>query len=127
MVDIQAPAKESNASNPQATMLEQFALATLTKVIQSGGDVDAKDKVLLEMLAWCKDQGSLVVLKSGAILSSDPTSRVVQNCKSLMLSKGIHPGQVYATMPSFVSLMLASGEEKRNPKKTKGRASSDVQ
>ena len=80
----------------RAALLEQYALATKTKVLTSPSDLDTKDKILDEMLGWCKDQGNIVVLKSATIFSSDPTSRTVQNCKSFMISKGIHPGQVFA-------------------------------
>ena len=79
-------------------------------------DLDAKDKVMEEMFSWCQEQRNIVVLKSAIILSSDPTSRAVQNCKSLLLSKGIHPGQVYAATNAFISLLLASGEEEEDPK-----------
>lgn len=104
----------------QAVFLEQYADATLTKVLSSQNDIDTRDKIMDEMLAWCKDQGNIVVLKSAAILSSDPTSRTVQNCKSLMLSKGIHPAQVFAATQSLVSLLLASGQEEERTKKQKG-------
>ncbi|MCD6039241.1 MAG: epsE 2 [Gammaproteobacteria bacterium] len=102
--------------------LEQFAMATRTKVLGSQADLDTKDKVMDEMLTWCKEQGSIVVLRSATILSSNPTSRTVQNCKSLMLSKGIHPGQVYAATQAFIGLILASGHEEAAVKKQKVEA-----
>ncbi len=111
---------DQTISKEQMALLEQYTAATLTKIIGSQNDLDAKDKVLEEMLAWCKEQGNIVVLKSATILSSDPTSRTVQNCKSLMLSKGIHPGLVFAAVPSFVSLMLASGGHEEEVLKQKG-------
>lgn len=106
--------------NRTAALLEQYAAATKTKVISSPSDLDTKDKVMDEMLQWCKEQANIVVLKSGVILSSSPTSRTVQNCKSLLLSKGIHPGQVYAAKPSLLSLLLASSEEEDSAKRLKG-------
>lgn len=102
--------------------LEQFAAATRTKVLASQADLDTKDKVMDEMLLWCKEQGNIVVLKSATILSSDPASRTVQNCKSLMLSKGVHPGQVYAATQAFIGLVLASGHEDSTIKKPKVEA-----
>lgn len=122
MVDVRSPEKEA-ASKEEMALLEQYAAATYTKVISSQSDLDTKDKVMEEMLAWCKEQGNIVVLKSSIILSSDPTSRTVQNCKSLMLSKGIHPGQVFAATKSFISLLLASGAEEDESKKAKGETS----
>lgn len=110
-----------NAANQeQMALLEQYAQATSTKILTSQSDLDTKDKVMEEMLAWCREQGNIVVLKSAIILSSDPTSRSVQNCKSLMLSKGVHPGQVYPAAKSFISLLLASGVEEDQSKKQKG-------
>lgn len=104
-------------------LLEQYAAATKTRVISTPNDLDTKDKVMDEMLAWCKEQNNIVVLKSATILSSEPTSRTVQNCKSLLLTKGIHPGQVYAATPALLSLLLASGEESDFGKKQKGETS----
>lgn len=104
----------------QYALLEQFAAATSTKIINSQNDLDTKDKVMDEMLNWCKEQKNIVVLKSATILSCDPTSRAVQNCKSLLLSKGVHPGQVYAATKSFIGLLLASGQDQEYAKKHKG-------
>ena len=110
MAEIMASAGEAG-NREQMALLEQYAVATQTRVVTSQNDIDTKDRVMDELLAWCKDQNNIVVLKSASILSSDPTSRTVQNCKSLMLSKGIHPGQVFAATHSFIRLMLASGQE----------------
>jgi type II secretory ATPase GspE/PulE/Tfp pilus assembly ATPase PilB-like protein len=107
----------------QEQMLEQYANATKTKLLTSSSDLDAKDKVMEELLSWCKEQGNIVILKSATILSSDPTSRTVQNCKSLLLGKGIHPGQVYAAVPTLIGLLLASGQEEEETKKQKGETS----
>jgi type II secretory ATPase GspE/PulE/Tfp pilus assembly ATPase PilB-like protein len=117
------PTQEASAiesSKEQMAALEQYAKATSTKVISSQNDLDAKDRVMDEMLSWCKEQGTIVVLKSASILAADPTSRTVQNCKSLMLSKGVHPGQVFAATRSLIGLLLASGQDEENAKKHKG-------
>lgn len=118
MADITVTPRHDEKS--QAALLEQYAAATKTKVITSPSDLDSKDKVMEEMLVWCKEQANIVVLKSATILSSEPTSRTVQNCKSLLLSKGIHPGQVYAATSPLLSLLLASGAEEDTAKKHKG-------
>ncbi len=104
-------------------LLEQYATATNTKVLSSQNDLDNKDRIMDEMLNWCAEQKNIAVLKSGVILSSEPSSRTVQNCKSLLLSKGIHPGQVYAANQALVSIMLAAGAEDESVKKQKGEAS----
>lgn len=118
MAEVTVPPREDQKN--QAALLEQYATATKTKVISSPADLDSKDKVMDEMLIWCKEQANIVVLKSATILSSEPTSRTVQNCKSLLLSKGIHPGQVYAANSALLSLLLASGEEEDLAKRHKG-------
>lgn len=118
MAEVTVPPKDEQKS--QNTLREQYAAATKTKVISSPADVDAKDKVMEDMLAWCKEQGNIVVLRSATILASDPTSRTVQNCKSLLLSKGIHPGQVYAATEALLGLLYASSEEEGSVKKHKG-------
>src|SRR5690348_8996807 len=118
MAEVTIPPKEERKD--QSALLEQYAAATKTKVISSPSDLDSKDKVMDEMLSWCKEQANIVVLKSATILSAEPTSRTVQNCKSLLLSKGIHPGQVYAATPALLSLLLASGEEEDSAKRHKG-------
>lgn len=117
MAEVMLP---SEGQRDQSAILEQYASATKTKVIMSPADLDSKDKVMDEMLTWCKEQANIVVLKSATILSSDPTSRTVQNCKSLLLSKGIHPGQVFAATGQLLSLLLASGEEEDIVKRHKG-------
>ena len=123
MAEMNSTPKDPSAKD-QLALLEQFAAATFTKVLNSQNDLDTRDKVMEEMLNWCKEQGNIVVLRSATILSSDPTSRTVQNCKSLLLSKGIHPGQVYAATKSFIGLLLASGQEEDFAKRHKGETSS---
>ncbi|HEX4044551.1 MAG TPA: ATPase, T2SS/T4P/T4SS family [Gammaproteobacteria bacterium] len=116
MANNHAPSEEKSPQD----FLEQYAAATKTKVVSSPADLDTKDRVMQEMLSWCKEQTNIVVLKSGAILSSTPTSRTVQNCKSLLLSKGIHPGQVYAATPQLLNLLLASSELDDHLRQRKG-------
>ena len=116
----EATLQPDEGTKEQMALLEQYAAATKTKVVLSNSDIDSKDKVMDEMLAWCRDQKNIVVMRSGSILSSEPTSRTVQNCKSVMISKGIHPGQVYAATNALVGLILASGEDEEVTKKHKG-------
>jgi type II secretory ATPase GspE/PulE/Tfp pilus assembly ATPase PilB-like protein len=125
MAEINNPEQNESESNEQTAQLEQFASATSTKVLNSQNDLDTKDKIMDEMLAWCKDQQNIVVLKSATILSSEPSSRTVQNCKSLLLSKGIHPGQIFASTKSLISVLLASGQEDEISRKLKGESSAN--
>lgn len=121
MVEVMLPPKDEQQVQHSLHLLrEQYATATKTKIVTSPADIDSKDKIMDEMFSWCKEQVNIVVLKSATILAADPTSRTVQNCKSLLLSKGIHPGQVYAATEALLSLLLASGEEEGDLKKHKG-------
>ena len=115
---------QNNEEEAETTAaLEQYAKATNTKVLNSQNDLDTKDKVMDEMLNWCKEQGNIAILKSASILSSDPSSRAVQNCKSFMLSRGINPGQIFPCTQSLIKLLLASGEEDEAQRKQKGETS----
>jgi type II secretory ATPase GspE/PulE/Tfp pilus assembly ATPase PilB-like protein len=123
MADNGLSDQQREDSQEQLALLEQYGAATNTKVLNSQNDLDTKDRMMDEMLGWCKEHGTVAILKSGSILSSDPSSRVLQNCKSLLLSKGIHPGQVFPTAQSLVTLMLATGHEDEEIKKQKGETS----
>lgn len=115
-----ADVTSSSLRDEQEGILEQYASATKTKVLTRPSDLDTKDRVMEDMLPWCKEQGNIVVLKSATILSSEPTSRAVQNCKSVLLTRGIHPGQVYAATKGLLTLLLASGKEQDIDKNHKG-------
>lgn len=112
--------KPEEGTIEQMALLDQYAAATRTKVVMSPSDIDPKDRIMDELLAWCKEQKNIVVLRSAAILSSEPTSRAVQNCKSLMLSKGIHPGQVYAATSALINLMIDSASNETGSRNQKG-------
>ncbi len=118
----EATLRPDEGKKEQMAMLEQYASATKTKVVMSPSDIDPKDRMMEELLGWCKEQKNIIVLRSGVILSSDPTSRAVQNCKSMMLSKGIHPGQVFAATNALIGLVLASAQENEGLKKNKGES-----
>ncbi len=123
MAEVSTPSGEGKRD--LYNLLEQYASATKTKVITSPKDIDTKDRVMDEMFAWCYEQGNIVVLKSATILSSEPTSRTVQNCKSLLLSKGVHPGQVFAATRALINLLLASSANAEIAKKQVGETTTN--
>lgn len=94
--------------------LKRFAEATNTPLFASQADLDPKDRAMVEMHDWCQQQGNIVVLRSGNILTSKPDSRTVQNCKVVMLNKGIKIGSVLAATPSLVNLLLANVDDPEN-------------
>jgi len=93
--------------------LEQYASALKSKVLTTLADLGDNDKALPEMLEWCQTQGQIIVLKDSTILSSKPTSRLVQNCKTVMRHKGIQPGKVSPAVSSLISMVMANAERDR--------------
>lgn len=81
------------------------------KVLSKQSELDPKDRIMIEMHAWCERQGDLVALNSGLVLASDPSSRSVQNCKILMRNKALHFTQVVPASQELIELLLANKEE----------------
>lgn len=92
----------------EQALLDRYAKATRTQVISSSRQLHAKDRVLPLMYAWCKQREDIVVLTSGVILTANPTSRDIQNCKTILISHGIPPGRVYAATMNLISILLES-------------------
>ncbi len=88
--------------------LERYAKAANTKVLQSQSDLDPSDRPMDEMAAWCHQREEIVVLRSGVILTSDPTSRDVQNCKIVMINRGLKPGKVMPALPSLINILMVN-------------------
>lgn len=97
--------------NFEQERLEKYALAANQKILTSQSDLDPKDRAMPEMLTWCRQQQGIVVLHNGLILTNDPASRKVQNCKAIMMSEGIRPGQVIAANSSLITMLLENAEE----------------
>ena len=95
-------------SQTELARLTHYAHITGTNVLTSTSDLDLKDTVLADLYAWCKAQGSIAILNSGLILSSDPTSRDIQNAKAALLNKGLRPLQVFAATQNLINLLLAN-------------------
>jgi len=93
--------------------LEQYAAIAQRKVLTSQADLSPKDQAMQEMLSWCREHKNIVVLQSCTILTSDPTSRIVQNCKIVMHNKGLVPGLVFPATSALVKILQENGEERR--------------
>jgi len=78
------------------------------QVFSSQSDLDPKDRPLIDFAQWCQQRGTLVVLRSGMILTTDPSSRDVQNCKTMMINRGIRPGRVVTATESLITMLLAN-------------------
>lgn len=88
--------------------LEKYASLMNHKLLTSQADLNPHDRPMGEMHAWCEKQGDIVVLTSGLILASDPSSRSVQNCKIVMTGKGLRPGRVLPATPELITLLLGN-------------------
>jgi len=87
------------------------AIANQHKVFTTQADLDAQDSPMPEMLDWCEKQGDIIVLKSGLLLSSNPASRSVQNCKIVMIGKGLPFKKIIPASSTLIRLLLASAKE----------------
>lgn len=92
----------------ESKKLEKYGQAAQRTVISSQSDLDPKIRPMLEMHAWCSKQQDIVVLNNGDILTSQPSSRSVQNCKVVMLNKGITPANVLPAKQEVIALLLAN-------------------
>lgn len=94
-------------------LLEQYATLTQRKVLSSQADLSLKDHAMPEMLAWCREHKNIAVLQSCTILTCEPASRLVQNCKIVMHNKGLVPGMVFPATSTLISILLENAEERR--------------
>lgn len=92
-------------------LLEQYASVTNSKILERQSDLNPKDHAMPEMLAWCREQKTIVVLQSGNILSSNPSSRLIPNCKIVMFNQGLVPGDVHPTTSTLIHMLLENAEE----------------
>lgn len=99
------------AQPTEQQLLEQYAAIVQRKILSSQADLNIKDRAMPEMLSWCRQHPSIVVLQSGSILSSEPASRLVQNCKIVMHNKGLVPGMVFPATSSLIRILLENAEE----------------
>lgn len=103
--------KEPSEQNNEFALLEKYAKASGQKVLSSQSDLDVKVKAAVEMLSWCKERSDIVVLNNGVILSSDPGSREIQNCKIVMMHQGLRPGKVVPATSSLIKIFIENAEE----------------
>lgn len=83
------------------------------KIYASQADLDPKDHALLEMRDWCEKQGDIVVLHSGLILTSDLTSRGVQNCRIMLANKGLRAGRVVLATQELITMLLSNIDDEK--------------
>ena len=104
---------DSNTILQAADHLHRYTEITKNKLISSTEDLEPSASLAPEMLKWCKKQpsGTIAVLDDGSILTSVPGSRVVQNCKAVMLREGLTPGRVLGATSEFIQIFLVNSRE----------------
>lgn len=89
-----------------AIVEDQSAVA---KPLISQAELESTDSIMQEMHDWCQRQQDIVVLnRDNLILASAPHSRSVQNCKVVMLNKGLQPGPVISASQHLIKTLLAT-------------------
>lgn len=103
---------EAITSQQEIEHLHKYAEIIKHKLISSKKDLEPIVKVAPEMFKWCKEQssGTVLVLDNGIILTSVPGSRVVQNCKAIMLREGLRPERVLGATSEFIEVFLKEYE-----------------
>lgn len=91
--------------------LKDYANFVQTKVLQHQSDLSASDRAHPQMLAWCREQKHCVVLENLNILTSQPSSRLVQNCKTVMRRLGLQPAAVLPAVDDLIDILLENAEE----------------
>lgn len=84
------------------------------KIYSTPADLAPEDKPMPEMLEWCERQSDIVVMKSGLVLTSDLSSRSIQNCRIVMAGKGLRLKKVALASISLINLLLAGAKEEEN-------------
>lgn len=72
------------------------------------GQLDPKDKPIPDIAEWCIQRGNIVAMKSGLILTGDPSSRNVRNIKTMMINRKYRPGKVLRATDEVISVILAN-------------------
>lgn len=115
--EITAPPEEDQFTKEER--LKKYAKITNQKILSSKSELPPDNFPIPELMGWCKEQGDIVVFDDGTILSSNPGSRQIQNCKTVMLHEGIRPGRVIPATNQLIQVLLAHVPE---PGEIKGPA-----
>ena len=109
-MDLSLTVKDTNQASER---LEQYAKMTQMRVCRSYEDLAQvyPDKamhelVMPEMLGWCLLHRQVLVLCDGRILTADPSSQQVQNCRITMLNKGLAPGALWPASSEFIAILI---------------------
>ena len=92
----------------QLELLERYAKAIGKPLLKSESDLDPSLQLVAQMVPWCVNAKNIVVMTGGLILTSNPASRNVQNCKTMMESLNIPPKEVLPATQSLIGMLLQS-------------------
>lgn len=92
-------------------LLSRYASISKSQVLSSQSDLGIEDVAMPAVLNWCRQQKTLVVLANGHILSSEPNSRAVQNCRIVMQNHGLQPGMVRPATSTLIQFLLDNAVE----------------
>lgn len=101
----------SNLDLEMEQLVKYAETAKQEKVLTSQADLNPKLRPAPEMITWCRQQGNIIVLNDGSILSANPVSRTVQNCKIVMLHQGMRPERVLAAQSSLIKILLENAPD----------------
>lgn len=104
----------NNGLNQIVESKETLKFPSQQKMLMSQSELAPKDRALPEMRDWCERQGDLVVLTTGNVLTCDPTSRSIQNCKIMMTNRGMQPGKVILASKELIEILLANSSPADN-------------
>jgi general secretion pathway protein E len=97
------------------------------KVLTSQADLDPKDRISYEMLSWCQEHEGIVVMNSGLILTTDIASRTVQNCKGVMINKGLRPGRVMQVTQELITVVLGNIDQDAFNQQQDGQVAAEIE
>lgn len=92
--------------------LSRFAALSKHQILSSQSDLSPSDTAHPELLAWCRRQKNLVVLRSGKILTSQPSSRAVQNCRIVMQEHQLKLVGIFPATQALIQFLLENATPK---------------
>lgn len=92
--------------------LSRYAAISKHHILTSQSDLESGDVAHPDLLAWCRRQTHLVVLRSGKILTSQPSSRAVQNCRILMQEHQLTLAGIFPATQTLIQFLLENATPK---------------
>lgn len=94
----------------ETAFLRRYAKAAGVNFIETQADLGSNVELASNLLPWCREQGDIVVLATGDILTSNPVGRELQNCKIVMRNQGLKVGKILPASTMVIQLLLENAE-----------------